>query len=504
MRLGRGAVAALAIVCSSLCSAPAHAAPSTVYGLGLGGSNNTLFRFSVTAPTTATPVVVGGVFGVALRGIDFRPATGDLYGFATSGNTALTYIINPLTGAATFVGAATVNTIAGATSFGVDFNPATDRIRVTTNLASDGVGGNVNNFRLNPNDGDLAGVDADLDFTGPGGGAAPEVGVAYDNNVPGAASTTLRGITSGEANDRLVINGGAGPQFSTLQNVGNLGVDTTSSAGFDIDGETGAAYAILEVGGVSGLYTINLTTAEATLVGNVGNGTVDFGGFSIPIVLPVVSFAATLTSIGEGDTADVTVTRTGQLGAPSSVNYATEIAGANNTSGGDFTAVSGTLTFAAGVASQTISVPTTEDGADEPDETFQIRLSSPATATLSADPVTTVNIVDDDIDPKDAVPPVGLISVPAQKIDRKISARFACDDACASKLTLKLGAKTLDTDSQTLADSGVAKVTFALSAKEVKLVKKQARGKRSANLRVLGSFSDAQGASSSTAKFQLG
>jgi hypothetical protein len=152
---------------------------------------------------------------------------------------------------------------------------------VVNNLASDGAGGNANNFRLNPNDGSLVAVDADLDFTGlPGGNAnAPEVAVAYTNNFDNqGGATTLHGIVSG--GDRLVINGGAAPGFPTLSNVGLLGVDTSNNAGLDISGVNNIARAILEVGGVSGLYNIDLTTGAASLVGNVGNGTVDFGSLT--------------------------------------------------------------------------------------------------------------------------------------------------------------------------------------------------------------------------------
>jgi hypothetical protein len=215
--------------------------------------------------------------------IDSRPATGDLIGLGVNGNTATLYQIDPGSGAATLIGSAIVNTIAGATSYGADFNPTVDRLRVVNNLASDGGGGNANNFRLNPNSGALAAIDPDLDHTGlPGGNAnAPEVAVAYTNNVDGAAATTLLGILSG--GDRLVLNGGAGPGFSTLQNVGLLAVDTSNNAGFDIGGSPEQGFAILEVGGVSGFYTIDLASGVATLVGNVGNGTLDFGSMTLSI-----------------------------------------------------------------------------------------------------------------------------------------------------------------------------------------------------------------------------
>ena len=64
------------------------------------------------------------------------------------------------------------------------------------------------------------------------------------------------------------------------------------------------------------------------------------------------------------------------------VQYATSSGTA--TSGTDFTATSGTLTFAAGTDSQTVSVATTNDSTDEENETFTLTLSSPTNATLGA------------------------------------------------------------------------------------------------------------------------
>ena len=62
------------------------------------------------------------------------------------------------------------------------------------------------------------------------------------------------------------------------------------------------------------------------------------------------------------------------------VNYAT----ANGTAlaGSDYTAASGTLTFAPGQTSKTVTVNVTGDTAVEPNETFVVNLSAPSGATL--------------------------------------------------------------------------------------------------------------------------
>src|SRR5262249_3054475 len=76
-----------------------------------------------------------------------------------------------------------------------------------------------------------------------------------------------------------------------------------------------------------------------------------------------------------------------------SVNYSA--AGVTATAGGDFTAASGSLTFAPGVTSKSVSVPVLGDVLDEPDETFTMDLSGAVNATV-ADGQAIGTIFDDD------------------------------------------------------------------------------------------------------------
>lgn len=258
--------------------------------VGLDAADD-LVIFDSNAPGQIDRVVevTGVTAGQDLVGIDYRPATGELYAIGVSGTTVSTYILNSTSGAATLVGSATVAGIGGATKFGFDFNPVPDRMRIVTDLASDGAGGNTNNFRMNPNNGALAAIDPDLDFAAlPGGSAnAPEVAVAYTNNRAGATTTQLFGIVSG--GDRLVRNAGAAPGFPTLANVGLLGADVGTNVEFEIAGTQNSAFAVADVAGVSNLYSINLTTGAASLVGAVGSGERDFTGLT---AVPTSTFAA--------------------------------------------------------------------------------------------------------------------------------------------------------------------------------------------------------------------
>lgn len=258
-------------------AASAHAEPITLLT-----SANALIRIdSATPATILTSVAVTGLgAGESLLAIDFRPANGLLFGLGSSNRL---YTINTSTGAATAVGSPGAFTLAGA-SFGFDFNPTVDRIRVTSDAGQ--------NIRLNPNDGSLTATDVSLNPGNP-----RVVGSAYSNNFDGALTTTLYGIDS--LNDTLVIQNP--PNGGVLSTVGLLGFNTSDLVGFDISGGTGIAYAALSpvTGGASQLFTINLATGAAALVGTIGTG-VTITGLAAPIGSAAVPEPATLVLVAAG------------------------------------------------------------------------------------------------------------------------------------------------------------------------------------------------------------
>jgi len=171
-----------------------------------------------------------------------------------------------------------LNTALNGTAFGVDFNPVPDRLRVTSNAEQ--------NLRINVADG-VAITDGSLAYASgdPRFGQNPNnVGSAYTNNVPGATSTTLFGIDSGF--DLLVTQNP--PNDGTLNSRGLLGVNTSDLVGFDVSGVTGTAYASLTAPGAasSQLYTLNLNTGSATLVGTIGGGATIQGLSAAPVPEP--------------------------------------------------------------------------------------------------------------------------------------------------------------------------------------------------------------------------
>lgn len=236
--------------------------PSNLIVYGVTSTNN-LIRFNSRRPnTTLRSVAITGLQGGEnILGIDIRPATGQLFGL---GSASRIYRIDPYTGVATAVGSAGAFTLNG-TDFGFDFNPVPDRIRVTSNADQ--------NLRLNPIDGTLTATDGTLAFAAgdTNAGQNPNVVASgYTNSFGGSTATTLYDIDSNL--DILAIQNP--PNSGTLNTVGTLGVNVSSEAGFDISPGSNSALAALQVGSstTSSLYSVNLTTGAAAVIGPIGGG----------------------------------------------------------------------------------------------------------------------------------------------------------------------------------------------------------------------------------------
>ena len=206
---------------------------------------NNLLIFNLTTTGITTKPLTGLAVGEMIIGIDMRPATAQLYAL---GSTSRLYTINMATGAATALGTGPFTPALSGTSFGFDFNPTVDRIRLVSNTGQ--------NLRLNPNNGSVAGTDTPLN---PG---TPFVnGAGYINSFPGATTTLLYDIDSNT--DKLHIQ--SPPGAGTLDAGKPLGINVSAGNGFDIGGRTNNAYGIFTVGETNGLYSINLSTGAATL-----------------------------------------------------------------------------------------------------------------------------------------------------------------------------------------------------------------------------------------------
>jgi Domain of unknown function (DUF4394) len=198
--------------------------------------------------------------GEKLVGIDFQPASGALYGVGTN---EIVYRINERTGIVFPEGPAFTPALNGQ-SFGVDFNPVVNRLRIVSdadqNLAADADANTVAvNGNLNPA-GEMI------------------VGAAYENSqlspMPPAA-TTLHVV--GAANDRLYTQNP--PANGTLTMPRNLRVpgagrlDVGANVGFDIEGASGLGYLTdADPGRGTTLYTVDVPTGKAKSLGRIDGG----------------------------------------------------------------------------------------------------------------------------------------------------------------------------------------------------------------------------------------
>lgn len=207
--------------------------------------DNRLFRFNPTNPEMNSVAFQGLASGETVVGLDFRPRNGQLYAI-TSSSRIMT--VNTANGQLTAVGNP-LNPLLLGSSFGFDFNPTVDRIRLVSNQGQ--------NLRLHPVLGTVVAVDGNLN---PG---SPIVnGAAYTNNVANA-STTVLFVLDSQTN---MLYRQDPPNDGGLVAIGSLGVDFTSDNGFDIGGKSNMAFALLEVAGSKGVYSINLTSGAATKI----------------------------------------------------------------------------------------------------------------------------------------------------------------------------------------------------------------------------------------------
>jgi hypothetical protein len=215
-------------------------------GLGFpsqGGGDNDLIGFDSSNPGAIS--FVHPIFGVAggesIRGIDFW--NGTLYGLGSAGNL---YNLNYNTGQATLIGSGLGVVLNGA-SYGVENDP--NGFHIVSEL-----GQNLNANRTTGS----ATVGPNVN---PAGTFLSALAYRPSNN-------TMYGIDS-SANSVGTFN----PATGAYSTIGLLGFDVARNNGFDISGASGVAY--LASGATSSdvqanLYTVNLATGMATLVGLIG------------------------------------------------------------------------------------------------------------------------------------------------------------------------------------------------------------------------------------------
>ncbi|MDE2150129.1 MAG: DUF4394 domain-containing protein [Gammaproteobacteria bacterium] len=236
----------------------------TAYTLTSAGH---LLQFSTDKPgKIENDVALSGLAsGQSVVQMQFRPVDGRLYCLT---NGAQVCVIDTSTGAVTPVGSGPFVTAALADPQ-VDFDPVAGDLRVIAT---------AKNLRVLPDTSVLEASDTAPDYAAGdvNVNVAPNLaGIAYNNNRTGNTSTTLYALDqSTQSLVRIGSFGGSPDAAATglLFTVGTLGVNFGSNDGFDIDG-LGTAFALLAPNGAgASLYTINLTSGVATLVGALDQG----------------------------------------------------------------------------------------------------------------------------------------------------------------------------------------------------------------------------------------
>lgn len=229
-----------------------------------------LIRFNAGQPEriTARLPLLGLPAGEKLVGIDFRVARGVLYAVSSRGQL---YTLNTESARLTRVGEAAPLALQGS-RFGVDFNPAADRVRVVSDQGQ--------NLRLHPDTGAVAATDPALAYAPDdvAAGRAPQVSAAgYTYNPDNDKLTTNYAIDL--AAGTLVMQGSregqtpvVSPNTGQLRTVGSLGLGALDDASLDISDVRNTPLAALRVNGQTRLYVLDLRTGQASLLGTVSDG----------------------------------------------------------------------------------------------------------------------------------------------------------------------------------------------------------------------------------------
>ncbi|MBE8964944.1 DUF4394 domain-containing protein [Nostocales cyanobacterium LEGE 12452] len=399
-------------------------APGGVPLIGLTADGTQLLRFnSASSATVATATITGVTPGEILVGIDLRPATGQLYalGINDTNNTGTLYLIDPQTATATIVGGSAgqialvdvmgnpVDLPPANTGFGFDFNPTVDRIRVVTNTGL--------NFRLNPITGlavdgntGATGINSDGAINGLPVGSTGISATAYTNSFNGTTGTTFTTqYTLDPTSNSLFIqnppnNGTQTVQLSVTLN--GAALDFTEAGGFDIPSNvrvtasnaaaSGRGVAALNVGGLTNLYTIELSTGAATLLGPIGLGTSLAGLTVAESPTGTVAFGNPTYTVAENGTAiALDLVRTGGSSGSFTVDLAAT--GGTATAGSDYNGAPVTVTFADGQTTATATLNITDDSLLEGNETVTLSLKNATNgAVLAAQDTASFNITDND------------------------------------------------------------------------------------------------------------
>ena len=229
-------------------------------------------------------------------------------------------------------------------------------------------------------------------------GTATGSGATFTYTVTRTGDTSQAGSVAVALSGMATAPGQTGADYATsLQNgmvtfaanatTATFTVTTTPDALFEGD-ET----VVATLGAITGGGSLGTASATATITNDDS--------------APTLALSPTAITLAEGNSGSTsytyTVTRTGDAQAAQTVAYAVTGTGANPANAADFTGSTlpaGTLTFAQGQTSQTITVLVAGDTAVEADEGFTLTLSNPNFGTVTQASATGTITNDDSLAP---------------------------------------------------------------------------------------------------------
>ncbi|HKU76355.1 MAG TPA: SBBP repeat-containing protein [Pyrinomonadaceae bacterium] len=373
-----------------------RAVGTTNVGLNIGTSNNIVGGLVAGARNVISGNTVGIQLGSFFSGIVGNVIQGNYIGLNASGTGQLP---NVAQGILIFDA---VNSTIGGTQNGaankIAFNGAGGVV-----ISGNGQGNAIRGNSIFSNTG--LGIDLGANGVTANDGTDPDTGANNLQNFPiltgvlsSSNSTTIQGSLKSLSNTTFQIdfytnaatdpsgNGEGAQFFSTTSVTTNNNGDATINATFPVDLPAG-----------------RVLTATAT---DPNGNTSEFSAANSNSAVGSVQFSvSSIGAIEDVGTLPVTVLRTGGSSGSLSVDYAT----ANGTAiaGQDYTSTSGTLTFNDGETSKTISIPITDDGTTESDETFTVTLRNDANLEVLGAPSTLTITVQD----KSTVPTLNIDNV---------------------------------------------------------------------------------------------
>lgn len=192
--------------------------------------------------------------------------------------------------------------------------------------------------------------------------------------------------------------------YDTANGTATAGSDYTATSG-TIDfapGETRKTISVPILGDTTiegdETFTLKLSNPSGALpAGSIASATATIVNDDVPVVTlsPVFSTSITEGNSGSNKQLDFLVSLSNASYSRVSVSYAT--ANGTASAGSDYVETNGTIGFAPGETSKTISVPIVGDAVVEGDETFSLALSDPKGATLDSVASVNATIVNDDV-----------------------------------------------------------------------------------------------------------